>query len=119
MAKVKVRGLAVIDRRTLPAQALLQWRKELLADLGGEENLSAQKLALVEMIVRGRLFIDHLDAYLLSQESLVNKRSSRRCRERQALTDSLARLLGQLGLERQAKPMPSLSEYISSKEAAQ
>jgi hypothetical protein len=33
-------------------------------------------------------------------------------KERQALVDSLARLLGQIGLQRQARPVKSLEEHI-------
>ena len=40
-ARVKVRGLAAIDRRTTAARALLDWRQELVADLGGEAKVSA------------------------------------------------------------------------------
>jgi hypothetical protein len=36
-----VRGLQAIDRRTAAAQDLLAYRKELLADLGGETTVSA------------------------------------------------------------------------------
>ena len=36
-------------------------------------------------------------------------------RERQQLVDSLARILKQLGLERRAKPVPALAEYIAEK----
>jgi hypothetical protein len=39
-ARVKVRGLTAIDRRTAAAQALLAWRKELLADLGVRDRTS-------------------------------------------------------------------------------
>jgi hypothetical protein len=122
MAKVRVRGLAVLDQRTLAARALVSWRQDLLRDLGGEERLSAQNLALVEMIVRSRLFIDHLDAWLLQQDSLLNKK--KKCvipvlQQRQSLVDSLAKLLSHVGLERQPKPKPSLSEYVASREAKQ
>jgi hypothetical protein len=116
-ARVMVRGLASIDLRTSAAQALLTWKKQLLIDLGGEENLSAQRQALIDLAVRTRLFVDHLDSYLLAQESLVNKRKKAlipALRERQVLTDSLARILSLLGLDRVAKPMPSLQEYISA-----
>jgi hypothetical protein len=41
------------------------WRKELVADLGGETALSAQQRALVDAVVRTRLFLEHLDAWLL------------------------------------------------------
>ena len=118
-ARVKVRGLSAIDQRTAEARALLDWRKELLADLGGREIVTAGQLALVDLAARTRLYVDHLDAYLLEQTcGLVNKR--RRAvypvlRERQGLVDSLARLLGQLGLERRPREAPSLSEYIAMK----
>jgi hypothetical protein len=41
--------LAVLDRRTLAARHLLDWRAELLDDLGGEATTSAAQRALVEV----------------------------------------------------------------------
>jgi len=117
-ARVKVRGLAAIDMRTAAAQALIAWRNELLADLGGEGNVSAQRLALIDLATRTRLYVDSLDAWIMEQDSLVNRRKKSVLpilRERQQLADSLARILGQLGLERRAKKVPNLTEYISSK----
>ena len=73
-ARVKVRGLAAIDMRTAAAQALVAWRRELLSDLGGEESVSAQQMALVDMAVRTRLYVDSLDAWIMEQESLVNRK---------------------------------------------
>ncbi len=105
-ARVVLKGLSAIDARTVAARSLMQWRSELLCDLGGEENLSAQKMALVEAVTRTRLFVDHLDAFLLAQPSLVNRRKKSvlpALRERQALVDLMARLLGQLGLNRVEK----------------
>jgi hypothetical protein len=64
---VKVRGLQVIDRRTSAARALLGWRKDLLDDLGGETTVSAQQMALVEAAVRTRLYIDHVDAWIMER----------------------------------------------------
>ncbi len=78
--------------------------------------MSAQQLALVEMAVRTRLYVEHLDFFLMGQESLVNRKKKAVLpvlRERQQLVDSLARILGQLGLERRAKPVPALSEYLA------
>ena len=63
-ARVKVRGLAAIDRRTAAARALLAWQDEVVAALGGEENVSPQKRALVELTCRQKLYIDHLDGYI-------------------------------------------------------
>lgn len=115
-AKVKMRGLAAIDRRSAPARALIAWRREMVADLGGEGQLSAQQLALIDLATRTRLYVESLDAWLMEQPSLILKR--RRAvlpvlRERQQLADSLARLLGQLGLERRAKSIPTLNEYLT------
>ncbi len=117
-ARVKVHGLSAIDRRTVGAQALVAWRNQLLRDLGGEETVSAQQMALVEMAVRTRLYIDSLDAWLMEQKSLVNRRRKAVLpvvKERQQLVDSLARILGQLGIERRAKPIPRLREYLEEK----
>ena len=116
--RVKLRGFTAVDRRTVAAQALFAWRNELLTDLGGEGNVSAQQMALVEMAVRTRLYVEHLDFFLMQQESLVNRKKKAVLpvlRERQSLVDSLSRLLGQLGLERKAKPVPALSEYLEAR----
>ncbi len=110
---VKCRGLAAIDGRTLAARSLIQWRCELLRDLGGQEKLSAQQMTLVDTAVRSKLFIDHVDAFLLGQKSLINRRSRAVLpvlHERQTLVDSLVRLLGQLGLKRIAKDAGALPE---------
>jgi hypothetical protein len=72
MARVKLRGLHAIDHRTTAARAFLAWRQELVADLGGEAVLSAQQRAMIETAVRTRLFLEHLDAWLLGQPSLIN-----------------------------------------------
>jgi hypothetical protein len=113
-ARVAIRGLSAIDKRTLPARSLLQWRQDLTADLGGEDNLSAQQKAIVETAVRTRLFLEHVDAYLLALPTLVNHRKRALLpivRERIQLADALNRYLGQLGLERKARDLtPTLAE---------
>lgn len=65
--------------------------------------------------MRQKLLLESVDAWLLVQPSLVNGRKRALLpvvRERQALADSLARYLTQLGLERRAKPLPSLNDYL-------
>ena len=74
--KVKVRGLAAIDRRTAAARDLLAWKADLENDLGGQDNLSAQQRGLIDLAVRTRLYVDSLDAYIMEQPSLVNHRPS-------------------------------------------
>src|SRR5512143_1482842 len=116
-ARVKVRGLDAIDKRSAAARALLAWRSELIADLGGEAAVSAQERAVAELAVRTKLYVDSVDNWLMQQPSLVLSR--RRAVlpvlvERQRLADSLARLLGQLGLGRRARPLPSLADHIAA-----
>jgi hypothetical protein len=91
-ARVTVRGLQALDHRTVAARGLLAWRSDLVDDLGGEAEVSAQQMALVEAAVRTRLYVEHLDAWIMEYGSLVNAR--RRSvhpvvRERQQLVDSL------------------------------
>jgi hypothetical protein len=61
--------------------------------------------------------LDSIDAWLLKQPSLVNARKKSLLpvvRERQQLAESLARYVGQLGLERRMKPTPSLQDYLAA-----
>src|SRR5262249_42655239 len=81
----------------------------------GEAALSTQQRALVDVIVRQKLLLESVDAWLLMQPSLVNGRKRALLpvvRERQGLADSLTRYLAQLGLERRAVPIPSLDDYL-------
>jgi hypothetical protein len=117
-AVVKIRGLSAIDRRTLAGRALVAWRAELIEDLGGDMTVSAQQRAVVDLAVRTKLFVDSLDAWLMEQPSLILKRRRSVLPvlvERQRLADSLTRMLGQLGMERRAKPGPDLRTLLAGK----
>jgi len=108
-----------LDRRSAAARALVEWKDDLVVALGGDINISPQEQALLEMIVRTRILIDSVDGFLMSQECLVNKKKKvilPVLRERQSLVDSFARLLSQLGLKRREKPLPTLEEYLESKD---
>jgi hypothetical protein len=114
MARVSLKGLRAIDRRTAPARAVLDFRRELLEDLGGEPAVSAAQLALVDVAARTRLYLDHVDAVLLERRSLIVRRTRLLplVEQRGRLADSLARVLGQLGLERRPPTAPSLEAYV-------
>jgi hypothetical protein len=51
-------GNRSVDRRTTMGRALAAWRSELLADLGGIENVTTQELALIEEAVKTKLILD-------------------------------------------------------------
>ena len=115
---VKVLGARAIDQRTSVGKALAAWRFELLADLGGIESVTTQELALVEEAVKTKLILDSVDAWLLSQPSLINKRTRSVLpvvRDRQALVSTLRGLLGDLGLGRRIKATPALTEYLAQR----
>jgi len=119
-SRVKVRGLHALDTRTAGAQALLAWRSELINDLGGEKAISAQARAIVEIATRTRLFLDHVDAWLMEQPSLVfikKKTVHPVLLQRQQFADALARYLDQLGLDKRHPPAPDLRDFLQRKTA--
>src|SRR5437016_3840457 len=62
------RAVQTLGSRSLPprstalGRALHEWRAALIADLGGEEAVSTQQLALVDLAVRTKLLADSVDA---------------------------------------------------------
>jgi len=118
MARIKLRGFNAIDRRTAAARETLAFRGELIAALGGEAELSPQRRKLVDMAMRAALLLDHVDAWLFEQRSLVNARARTLLPvlvQRQALADHLARLLDKLGLDRVPQKVPDLTAYLAAK----
>jgi hypothetical protein len=99
----------------LSPPVLTEWRHDLVTDLGGEDRLSTQQLAIVDLAVRDKLLLDSLDAWLFAQPSIINKRSRRLITivlERQRLADGLQRRLELLGMARvQATKMLDASAY--------
>jgi hypothetical protein len=120
LSRIKAEGMEAVDRRSAGYRAAQEWRRSLANDLGGEENLSAQKRTVLELALRSKLMIDSIDVFLLSQESLVNKRRKvlySVVRERQSLVNSLVNMLATLGLERQEKRVESLPEFLAKYDA--
>jgi hypothetical protein len=120
MVAIKTRDLRALDRRCAGYKALTEWKSEMIEALGGEANLTPQKKVIVDAIVRSKLFLDSLDAFLLSQKSVVNAR--RRAvlpalMQRQTLVDGLSRLLRDVGLERAQKRIPTIAEYVAEHDA--
>lgn len=113
---LKAGGARALDRRTRVSKALDHWRDQLISDLGGSEQISTQQRAIINVAVKTKLLLDSVDAWLLQQPSLINLRKRAvhpAILQRQQLADSLIRAMVQLGLERKAKVLPSLSEYLN------
>lgn len=114
---LKAGGTRALDRRTRVSKALDQWRDQLVSDLGGSEQISTQQRAIINVAVKTKLLLDSIDAWLLQQPSLINLRKRAVhpvVLQRQQLADSLIRAMVQLGLERKAKVLPSLSDYLNA-----
>jgi hypothetical protein len=111
--KLRLRGMTALDRRTATARALLAARDKLERDLGGRDALSIQKRTVVELSAREMALLDHYDGFLFGQTSVLGKRGRVLVKERGAIVDRLARLLGLLGLERRMRPAPSLAELLA------
>jgi hypothetical protein len=113
------RGGKVIDTRTKIGKALMAWRAQLVADLGGE--LSTQQQAILDIAVRTKLLLDSVDSWMVRQPSLIDKRKRALhpiMQQRVALADALVRYLGTLGLSRVARQPPRLSDYLEANPAS-
>jgi hypothetical protein len=63
------RAIAKLGARAIPGNtklgyALKAWRKELIEDLGGDDNISIQQRTIVECASTTRLMISSLDAWI-------------------------------------------------------
>jgi hypothetical protein len=96
-------GNRAIDKRTTTGRELARWRNDLINDLGEQDAISTQQMALIDLAVKSKLLLDSVDMWLLVQPSLINVRKRTLLPvviQRQALADALARYLSQLGLKR-------------------
>jgi hypothetical protein len=121
-AAVKARGYRAIDGRTRAGKALAAWRSDLARDLGGLDQLSTQQRALLDEAVKLKLMLDSVDAWVLAQPSLVDKRKRALLpvvRERLSLVSQLHSLLRDLGLERKARDVTDLASYLATRTATE
>lgn len=116
---VYARGIEALDGRLKAVRDLREWIEELTADLGGPEAVSVQQRTLIELAARDKAVLDHLDAWLLEQRrEPIDKKRKRLwpiVRERTAISESLARKLQALGLERRKPPAQELTAYVQEK----
>jgi hypothetical protein len=113
-AVIKLGGRA-IDGRYRVGRQLQKWRRELVDDLGGEDNISTQQSAIIDLAVKSKLILDSIDAWLLVQDSLINKQKKTLLPvviQRQQLADGLAKYMAMLGLERRHK-VKTISDLLS------
>lgn len=90
------------------------YRDDLVASLGGADNLSTQEHTIIELIAKDWLILQSIDSYLL-QAGLFNKRKKSAYSltiQRGTIADGLTRRLLALGLNRRSKPVQSLAQLL-------
>jgi len=106
--------LDLLDKRSAVGVAARKRREELVAQYGGD--VSPAQGILIESAVKTELIVRGAEDYILRQQTLVvDGELLPVVMQRQALVDSLARLLNTLGLKRVAKPVPDLGSYLAAK----
>lgn len=114
-------GLQVLKKRISATKKRLPghmkaWRAELIAALGGEANITPQRMAILDAVVMTKLVLKHVENFMgmqLKQRGLVNRRGKRLLpivREWSQLLESMNRLLAQLGLDRVERDAGRLPE---------
>jgi hypothetical protein len=107
-------GTRRLDGRSSVAIAVKRWKTEVTADLGGD--LSTAQATILESAARKLVLRDSLAAWIAQQSSVVTRKRTvvPVVREFLQITDSLARDLERLGLERVERDV-SLEDYLASK----
>ena len=63
-----------LDRRRVLDRAILEWEASVIADLGGEQNLTTLQAGMLRALAWDRLFLDSAAAAMANMQ-LVNKRN--------------------------------------------
>ena len=112
-------GFGVIDRRTASARAAIVFRDHLIAQLGGAEEITPAQAKLIDLAARTGAMLDHIDAWLLAQDSLIDTEERTLLPvvyERQAVSSHLAKLLKLIGIGRRVKPVPTIDELLRAQQ---
>jgi hypothetical protein len=113
-------GSGELDRRTTVYKLFEAHRVALANGLGGQEVLSPQESIVIELIAKKKVLEETAYNHIVTMSSAVNKRTRGfypLVREWSALGDSIVKSLAILGLQRRARPLPSLQEYMAQREA--
>lgn len=103
--------LEKLDGRTRFAQVMQQRYQDLTADMGGLDALSYQQRSIAKRIV-------HLEALIEQQEAALAKGEDIDAGRLTNTTNTLIGLLKAIGLQRQAKDVPNLHDYLKQRATA-
>lgn len=113
-------GLSMLDGRSALARSVRDWRADVAADLGGEAELSRAKLTLLDIAAQDVVLLAVADGWLQEHAREVVNRRKRAfvplVEQRLRVASHLADVLKQLGLERAQREVPSLRQYLSTRQ---
>ena len=102
--------IAGVDQRSPWVRRCKDILREHVADLGGVDNCSAAERSIIR---RAAVLTTELEQ-LETQFALAGQADAGQLEVYQRCANSLRRLLEAVGLQRRAKEVPSLSEYLRS-----
>ena len=100
--------LAKLDGRTAIARVIRDRLEDLQTDLGGRDQLSYQQRSLTKRAVWMECIIEQQEIALSRGEAVDQGKLTQ-------AVNSLIGLLKTLGLERKAKDVPTLQQYLASR----
>ncbi len=103
--------LEKLDGRTRFAQVMQQRYQDLTADMGGLDALSYQHRSLAKRIVHMECLIEQQEAALARGDDVDAGRLTN-------TTNTLIGLLKAVGLDRKAKDVPNLHDYLKQRASA-
>ena len=107
--RVQLSNRKDLDGRTGPAKNFDRLVADIKSDLGGADQLSTIKTRLIEAFASSAVVLDDNNVRLLLGQPVD-------LTEQAQVILAMVRVGSRLGLERKAKPIPTLADYLASKE---
>jgi hypothetical protein len=85
----------------------------IVADLGGNENITAQQRQLLTLLRTYRLMHDHAVADIVDRGMFEGRHVRPSVVQAQRTGDRMRKILLDVGLERRARQVPSLEAYLA------
>ncbi|TMA95692.1 MAG: hypothetical protein E6J77_02175 [Deltaproteobacteria bacterium] len=106
----------LLDKRSAIGVAARKRREELIDHCGGAEAVSPAQVILIDTAVKTELIVRAAEDYILRQETLVVDHGRLPVvMQRQQLADSLCRMLEKIGMDRKAREVTSLHDYLAER----
>jgi len=106
--RVRPGWLKRMDQRSRVARGLHDRLHQIGDDMGGADNMPALARSLTERFV-------HVEALVQQHEQAAREGKPFDTQAYLALLDRVVRIASTLGLERRARPVPNLHEYMAAK----